>query len=109
MADKKDKLLVAIIDFGTTHSGYAFSLKHDYSTNPLKILTNQHWVAGFGCPVSQKAPTCVLLSPKRELIAFGYEAEELYSQLASEENHNDHYFFERFKMFPYEKNVPTCF
>lgn len=57
--------------------------------------------------MSLKAPTCVLLSPKQELVAFGYEAEDLYSELALEENHYDHYFFKEFKMLLYETNVST--
>jgi len=32
LGDKKDKMLVAAIDFGTTYSGYAFSFKHDYQS-----------------------------------------------------------------------------
>lgn len=102
MGDKKDKLLIAAIDFGTTFSGYAFSFKHDYKMDPLKISTNQNWVAGSRGLVSLKAPTCVLLSPQKEFIAFGYEAEDLYSELALDENHYDHYFFKRFKMVLHE-------
>lgn len=107
MGDKKDKLLIAAIDFGTTFSGYAFSFKHDYKTDPLKISTNQNWVAGSRGLVSLKAPTCVLLSPQKEFIAFGYEAEDLYSELALDENHYDHYFFKRFKMVLHESRVST--
>ena len=33
--DKRDKVLVAAIDFGTTYSGYAFSFKHDYQAGKL--------------------------------------------------------------------------
>lgn len=105
MGDKKDKLLIAAIDFGTTFSGYAFSFKHDYKMDPLKISTNQNWVAGSRGLVSLKAPTCVLLSPQKEFIAFGYEAEDLYSELALDENHYDHYFFKRFKMVLHESRV----
>lgn len=107
MGDKKDKLLIAAIDFGTTFSGYAFSFKHDYKMDPLKISTNQNWVAGSRGLVSLKAPTCVLLSPQKEFIAFGYEAEDLYSELALDENHYDHYFFKRFKMVLHESRVST--
>lgn len=106
MADKEDQLLIAAIDFGTTHSGYAFSFENDYKVDPLKISTNQNnWVAGSWGLVSLKAPTCVLLSPRQEFIAFGYEAEDLYSELAFDENHHDHYFFKGFKMVINEKRV----
>uniref|UniRef100_K1PYU8 Heat shock 70 kDa protein 12B n=1 Tax=Magallana gigas TaxID=29159 RepID=K1PYU8_MAGGI len=103
MADKKDKLLTAAIDFGTTYSGYAFSFEYDYKVDPLKISTNPLWVAGSRGLVSLKAPTCVLLSPKQEFITFGYEAEDLYVELALDENHYDHYFFKGFKIFIDEK------
>lgn len=66
MADKEDQLLIAAIDFGTTHSGYAFSFENDYKVDPLKISTNQNWVAGSRGLVSLKAPTCVLLNPRQE-------------------------------------------
>lgn len=105
MADKKDKLLVAAIDFGTTFSGYAFSFKHDYKTDPLRISTNQNWVAGSRGLVSLKAPTCVLLDSKKEFLAFGYEAEDMYSELALDDNHFDYYFFKRFKMVLHDTRV----
>lgn len=35
-------IIVAALDFGTTYSGYAFSLK----TSPLDIKTNQAWFSG---------------------------------------------------------------
>lgn len=107
MEDKKDQLLIAAIDFGTSHSGYAFSFENDYKVDPLKISTNPNWVAGSRGFVSLKTPTCVLLSPRQEFIAFGYEAEDLYSELALDENHYDHYFFKGFKMVIYKKGVST--
>lgn len=35
-------IIVAALDFGTTYSGHAFSLK----ASPLDIKTNQAWVSG---------------------------------------------------------------
>lgn len=43
-----DTLLVAAIDFGTTYSGYAFSFRHDYQSEPTKISTNLSWQCGGG-------------------------------------------------------------
>jgi hypothetical protein len=31
------KIMVAAIDFGTTYSGYAFSFRHEYEADKLKI------------------------------------------------------------------------
>lgn len=100
---KKDKILVAAIDFGTTFSGYAFSFKHDYKDDPMNIKANNSWFAGSMSLVSLKAPTCVLLSPKRDFLAFGFEAEDKYSELALDDEHTDYYFFKRFKMILAEK------
>jgi len=36
--DKREKALVAAIDFGTTYSGYAFSFKHDFQVGKLNRL-----------------------------------------------------------------------
>lgn len=40
-----NKLIVAAIDFGTTFSGYAFSFRHDFETDPYKIQAN-NWIGG---------------------------------------------------------------
>lgn len=105
MADKKDQLLIAAIDFGTTHSGYAFSFEDDYKVDPLKISTNPNWITGSSGLVSLKAPTCVLLSPRQEFMAFGFEAEDFYTELAISEEHYDYYFFKGFRVFIDEKGV----
>ena len=39
------KLLVAAIDFGTTYSGWAFSFKHEYESDPTRISSKQ-WYGG---------------------------------------------------------------
>ena len=46
MTSFTDKYIcVAAIDFGTTYSGYAYSFRYDFETNPLKIIVNQAWNA----------------------------------------------------------------
>ena len=95
-------LLVAAIDFGTTYSGYAFSTKHDYASNPTTVSSNT-WIGGQ--LLSLKAPTCVLFTPDRKFHSFGFEAEDKYMEL-SEDNENDEwYFFRRFKMKLYQNTV----
>ena len=49
----QERLQVAAIDFGTTYSGYAFSYRSDFLSDPLKIVTNQ-WQAGAGRAPSLK-------------------------------------------------------
>ncbi|XP_053399692.1 heat shock 70 kDa protein 12B-like [Mercenaria mercenaria] len=91
---KKKRLFVAAIDLGTTYSGWAYSTLND----PDKVLANQAWFAGTGTLASQKTPSCVLLSPKKEFEAFGYEAETKFAGLAEEGKHHGWYYFRRFKM-----------
>lgn len=95
---KSGKMVVAAIDFGTTFSGYAFSFNHDYESEPAKVSANTSWVAGSAGLMSLKTPTVLLLDNNKKFVAFGYEAEERYGELAAEEKHKKHYYFRRFKM-----------
>ncbi|XP_052673330.1 heat shock 70 kDa protein 12A-like [Crassostrea angulata] len=88
---KCTRLVVAAIDFGTTFSGYAFSLKNEWG----RVFTNQ-WTGGN--LISPKAPTCLLLKKDFSESFFGYEAEDKYTELTSDESHKEYYFFQRFKM-----------
>lgn len=108
MDDTKYCLLVAAIDFGTSSSGCAFSFRHGYKEDPLDIQFIKKWMGDNDCYiVSEKRPTCVLLSPQKEFLSFGYEAEQKYSELAFDSNHYDHYFFKEFKMVLHETRVST--
>lgn len=100
--------LVAAIDFGTAFSGYAFSFRHDYINDPLKISTT-NWNAGSGGLVSLKTSTCVLFDPRGKFDSFGYDAEEKYSNLALDNKHHDWFYFCRFKMMLYNKKVYCWF
>ncbi|XP_076112735.1 heat shock 70 kDa protein 12B-like [Mytilus galloprovincialis] len=91
-------MLVAAIDFGTTYSGYAFSLRHTYEKDPLKIHANQAWNAGGRQLLSLKTPTCLLLDNNKKFVSFGYEAENEYANLAMDGDQDKYYYFYRFKM-----------
>jgi hypothetical protein len=52
-----------------------------------------------------KAPTTVLLDPDGNFKAFGFEAEEMYSNLVDEDNSNGWYYFQNFKMELYKQAV----
>lgn len=95
---KSTKLIVASIDIGTTHSGYAFSMRNDWG----KVYTSK-WFGGS--LVSSKAPTCLLLKDDFTKSYFGYEAEDRYADLTSDENHHNYYFFQRFKMIIHGESV----
>ncbi|KAL3878598.1 hypothetical protein ACJMK2_030934 [Sinanodonta woodiana] len=93
-------LVVCSIDLGTTYSGYAFSFKADYERDPQNVSMNS-WKGGK--TLSEKAPTSVLLDPKQAFHSFGYEAENKYTELAENDEHNDWYYFNRFKMILHAK------
>ncbi|XP_045205239.1 heat shock 70 kDa protein 12A-like [Mercenaria mercenaria] len=95
---KSGKVVVAAVDFGTTFSGYAFSFSHDYEGEPTKVSANTSWVAGSAGLMSLKTPTILLLDNNKKFVAFGYEAEEKYSEIAADEEHKKYYYFRRFKM-----------
>ena len=97
MSSPDDILLSVAIDFGTTYSGYAFSSRGDFKTDPTKIYANEDWPAGTK-GFSKKTPTVLLLNPDKEFQAFGYDAEDIYNQLAAENEHKEWFYFRRFKM-----------
>jgi len=92
-------LVSAAIDFGTTYSGYAYSLRD----MPEKIYTNKGWVADQ--LISFKTSTCVLLNPRKQFDSFGYDAENKYVELAENEQHQGWLLFRRFKMILHNKTV----
>ncbi|XP_052778687.1 heat shock 70 kDa protein 12A-like [Mya arenaria] len=96
-------LLVAGIDFGTTYSGWSFSFKHEFELDPTKVATKRWYGDQL---VSMKAPTCVLIEPDGETFsAFGFDAETKYTHLVEAEEHDKWYFFKRFKMQLYNKDI----
>ncbi|KAK3602715.1 hypothetical protein CHS0354_017157 [Potamilus streckersoni] len=90
------KLLVAAIDFGTTCTGYAYSLTQDYERDPLNIGTKQSWKGS--AEIGLQAPTSILFDPGKNFHSFGFEAENKYKDLAFKKQHRDWYFFRHFKM-----------
>jgi len=83
-------------------------LHHNWHTRDLlsQISTNL-WTprSGQGL-VSMKAPTCALFTPSGVFDSFGFEAEDKYIKMAENGNHENWYFFRRFKMLLYENKVP---
>ena len=96
------KLMVVAIDFGTTFSGYSFSLRHEYNNDPLKISTVR-WVSDAG--IFEKTSSCILFNAAGNFDSFGFEAEENYANLSAINKHRDWYYFRRFKMMLYDKMV----
>ena len=98
---KSSGMVVVAFDFGTTFSGYAFSFRND----PLKVQTNGNWVAGSEKLMSLKTPTAVLVDPNNQFYAFGFEAENKYTSLAEENQHNGWKLFKQFKMLLHSNEV----
>lgn len=99
---KSKHIVVAAMDFGTTYSGYAYSLVHEYENDPTKVFAHTKWVAGSQQLISLKTPSILLLNPDKTFKSFGYEAENDYGDLAVEGKHTDYYYFRRFKMLLYD-------
>ena len=95
MAHLGNSIYVVAIDFGTTYSGYAFSLRSADAGDQPKIGTN---IWQGSTLLSLKAPTAVLLDENKELVSFGYDAENQFSELLSDNEHKAHFYFHQFKM-----------
>eukprot|EP00105_Crassostrea_gigas_P026536 XP_011447532.1 PREDICTED: heat shock 70 kDa protein 12A isoform X1 [Crassostrea gigas] len=97
-----DALMVAAIDFGTTFSGYAFAMRDELEKDSSKIFA-PHWHASDGSLISHKTPTTVLLDNEEKLVDFGFDAETTYAELSENGEHEDHFYFRRFKMMLYDQ------
>lgn len=106
MASRKrdNYLMVAAIDFGTTYSGYAFSARHEFQRDPTKVS-----LKACEDPTStmmyNKTSTCILLNKEKEFSKFGFDAEAKFLDLILDNDHENLYFFRRFKMSLYELKV----
>ena len=89
-------MIVAAIDFGTTYSGWAYSIRTNFEMDRTKASTKL-W--NSGSTQTEKTPTCILIGKDGKTIeAFGYEAEDKYLELAETGDHRNFYYFRRFKM-----------
>ena len=102
MSDEDDEIKFVVgIDFGTTYSGYAFSL----SCDELTFYSPQVWNSGHGGMTSLRTPTSLLLNPDQTFNSFGFEAEDNFADLAANDEHHGFYFFQRFKMELHSKVI----
>ncbi|XP_078340961.1 heat shock 70 kDa protein 12A-like [Crassostrea virginica] len=100
----KNYLLVAAIDFGTTYSGFAFSTREDFQREPTKAYLKQ-WVDPSCSMIYNKTSTCILFDESGNFSKFGFEAEAKYQDLIMDNEHKTWYFFRRFKMTLYDKQL----
>ena len=92
---KSEVQVVVAIEIGTTFSGFAWS----FSSTQFDISVMRATAPGRseGSTVPTKVPTTVLLNPDQAFHSFGHEAVANYQHL-DEEEQNNWYYFERFKM-----------
>lgn len=60
-------------------------------------MTN-HWTVKGSGSMSLKAPTSILLNPDQKFHAFGYDADQRYTELAQKGLNKEWYYFQKFKM-----------
>lgn len=101
----KNYLACVAIDIGTTGTGYAFSTLEKFRINQLDVTLNDPWTEEFRGLLALKAPTCILFDPTMKFHAFGYEAENKYTDLATKDAHGDWYYFERIKLHLFKTEV----
>ncbi|NWI76597.1 HS12B protein, partial [Dryoscopus gambensis] len=82
---------VVAIDFGTSYSGYCFSLAS--GTDQMRQV---YWGIEHGLK-TPKTPTCILFNQNQEFEYFGYDAVMKYKSLPSSQA-DSWYFFQNFKM-----------
>ncbi|PWA31163.1 hypothetical protein CCH79_00003006, partial [Gambusia affinis] len=90
------------IDFGTTYSGYAFSLtSREEEVDPHVKFWGEE--VGLETP---KTPTCILFDEHQQFVSFGYKAKNTYLKTSGKDG-RAMFFFDCFKMSLYDKKVPT--
>ncbi|XP_009933295.2 heat shock 70 kDa protein 12B-like [Opisthocomus hoazin] len=95
-----ESVFVVAIDFGTSYSGYCFSL-----ASSADQIRQVYWGTEHGLK-TPKTPTCILFNQKQEFRKFGYDAVMKYKSLPSREADN-WYFFQNFKMKLYNTKVTS--
>ncbi|XP_072177149.1 uncharacterized protein [Diadema setosum] len=85
--------VVVAIDFGTTFSGYAYSLVQE----PESVHIMRKWEGGDPGVTNMKTPTTLLLTPEGNFHSFGFTARDFYHDM----DHNEALrwlYFDKFKL-----------
>ena len=91
--------VVAAIDFGSSNTKLAFGV--DDNAEPIAFT---EWECAPGGDLVTMVPTTILLDETGEVIAYGWEAEQRYGTLYTEDR-NSHRLFKQFKMKLHEEKV----
>lgn len=100
MFQHKGRLVSAGIVIGDEDINFGFSLRDQYTSDPLEIKTIRHL---FG--PKQLVPTCILFTKDKVFHSIGFPAKEKYLELLNDNEHEDWYFFERFLSLSTLQNV----
>ena len=100
MAVQCKQAVVAAIDFGTCNTRMAFGVKGPDKVH-VRVVNNWENAPSY---VSEMVPTCILFNSKRELVAYGWEAEEKFREYEDKER-NQSFLFRNFKMTLHQKRV----
>ncbi|XP_029960439.1 heat shock 70 kDa protein 12A-like [Salarias fasciatus] len=96
-----DSFIVAI-DFGTSYSGFAFSMtSREEDIDPYLPPWGEE--VGLETP---KTPTCILFDEHQQFVSFGYEAKVSYVKMRGDDARKK-FFFECFKMSLYGKKLSS--
>ncbi|KAM9342363.1 heat shock 70 kDa protein 12A-like [Pholidichthys leucotaenia] len=91
---------IIAIDFGTSYSGYAFTVTSRQDDSDLHL---KYWGEEVGLE-TLKAPTCILFDEHEEFMEFGYRAKDAYLKMQSDDARKK-LFFDCFKMELYGKKL----
>lgn len=89
-----NSIFVVGIDIGSEYSGYAFAARRDIMHDPPQIGT--HLWKGSNL-LLHKCPTAILFDINEEINAFGFEAENQYSEILTDEEQDGYYYFKSFR------------
>ncbi|XP_061188744.1 heat shock 70 kDa protein 12A-like [Saccostrea echinata] len=90
----KKKRIGASIELGTTNSGYCYSYYEQFWYDPVGSISLNTWYSSE--LATSRTGTEILLDKNLKCIAFGYDAEILYSQRDAEKIQEEFYFFSKF-------------
>lgn len=100
----RQDLFVVALDIGTSSSGYAISSYDSYKRDPLQISTFS-WKSRTDGFQHFKTLSAVLLNPSGELHSIGYDAEYHYINSLQEEERQQWFYFQNFKMMLYNHQI----
>lgn len=108
LQSRSDRLAVAAFDFGPSYLGYAFSWRTKWSE--VKVNLPKY----SGTIMQSEFPMTLLLNPDQSFCAFGYEAEDIFSEMEEkeilatkgfmEESCTQYYYFQKLTKFLHDKD-----